>query len=44
MSIGAFIFGAVLGFIAGVLVFRKHREKIDAAEAKARQAADLLKR
>jgi len=44
MSIGAFLFGTVLGFLAGILVFRNNRNKIDAAEAKARQAADLLKR
>jgi uncharacterized membrane-anchored protein YhcB (DUF1043 family) len=38
---------AILSFLAGVavgiLVFRKHRSKIDGAEAKAKAALDSLK-
>ena len=39
----AFIVGAVLGFIAGFLVFRKHQAKINAAEVEAKEAVDKLK-
>lgn len=33
----------VIGFIAGLLVYRKHSEKLRAAEQKARDAANALK-
>lgn len=33
----------LVGFIAGLLVYRKHAEKLRAAEQKARDAAGALK-
>lgn len=33
----------LLSFVAGLLVYRKHAEKLRAAEQKARDAADALK-
>lgn len=33
----------LIGFTAGLLVYRKHAEKLRAAEQKARDAADALK-
>jgi F0F1-type ATP synthase assembly protein I len=33
----------LVGFIAGVLVMRKHKAKADTLEAKGRQALDALK-
>ena len=33
----------LLGFVAGALVFRKHRAAADSIEAKGRQALDALK-
>jgi hypothetical protein len=32
-----------LGFVAGLLVMRKHRAKLDSAEAKGRSLLDSLK-
>ena len=32
-----------LGFVAGLLVMRKHRAKLDSAEAKGRSLLDALK-
>lgn len=34
--------GLLIGTVAGLLIFRKNRAKLDAAEAKARDAAKLL--
>jgi len=34
----------LIGFVAGALVFRKHRAAADSIEAKGRQALDALKR
>jgi LPXTG-motif cell wall-anchored protein len=39
-----FLAGLLIGTVAGLLIFRKNRDKIDAAEAKARGAADLLRK
>ena len=33
----------LVGFVAGVLVMRKHKAKADSLEAKGRQALDALK-
>lgn len=33
----------ILSFIAGALVYRKHSEKLKAAEQKAKEAANALK-
>jgi len=33
----------IVGFVAGLLVYRKHAEKLKAAEQKARDAANALK-
>jgi hypothetical protein len=33
----------VVGFIAGLLVYRKHAEKLKAAEAEARAKADAIR-
>lgn len=33
----------ILSFVAGLLVYRKHSEKLRAAEQKARDAANILK-
>ncbi len=33
----------LVGFIAGLLVYRKHAEKLKAAEAEARAKADAVK-
>jgi hypothetical protein len=38
-----FALGLTAGFIGGLLVFRKNREKIDQAEAKARSIAEQFK-
>lgn len=38
-----FIIGLFSGFTAALLVYRKHSEKLRAAEQKARDAADALK-
>lgn len=37
------ILAIVIGFVAGLLVYRKHSEKLRAAEQKARDAANILK-
>lgn len=39
-----FLIGAVLGFLGGLLAWRKNGAKFAAAEAKAREAAGLLKK
>lgn len=33
----------LIGFVAGLLVYRKHSEKLKAAEQKAKDAADALR-
>lgn len=33
----------ILSFVAGMLVYRKHSEKLKAAEQKAKDAADALR-
>jgi len=33
----------IVGFVAGLLVYRKHAEKLKAAEAEARAKADAVK-
>lgn len=38
------IVSLIVGFIIGALVFRNNRAKIDAAEAKVRDAADALRK
>lgn len=38
-----FIIGLFSGFTAGLLVYRKHSEKLQAAEAEARAKADAVK-
>ena len=38
-----FFIGAVAGFTAGLLVYRKHSDKLRAVEQKARDAADALR-
>lgn len=37
------ILALVIGFVAGMLVYRKHAEKLKAAEQKAKDAADALR-
>ena len=37
------ILALLVGFVAGLLVYRKHAEKLKAAEQKARDAADALR-
>lgn len=37
------ILALLVGFVAGLLVYRKHAEKLKAAEQKARDAAAALK-
>lgn len=39
----SYIITALVGFIAGLLVYRKHAEKLKAAEAEARAKADAVK-
>jgi formate hydrogenlyase subunit 3/multisubunit Na+/H+ antiporter MnhD subunit len=39
-----FLVGAIAGLIGGLLVYRKHSAKFAEAEAKAREAAGLLKK
>lgn len=39
----ALLVGIALGFSGGLLVFRKHRQRIDALEAEARQKAEAIK-
>ena len=41
--ITSFIVGLVIGLAAGLLISRKHRGKLESAEAKGRQALDALK-
>ena len=37
------IIGALAGFIAGILVYRKHAEKLKSVEADARKKAEAVK-
>jgi F0F1-type ATP synthase assembly protein I len=37
------ILALVIGFVAGLLVYRKHSDKLRAAEQKAKDAANALK-
>jgi hypothetical protein len=39
----SFILGLVLGLVAGLLISRKHRAKLESAEAKGRSLIDALK-
>ena len=41
--ITSFLTGLVLGVIAGLLISRKNRSKLEAAEAKTRSLLDVLK-
>ncbi len=43
MVVLAFFIGAMCGFAAGALVFRKHQNKINAAESAAKEAVDKVK-
>jgi F0F1-type ATP synthase assembly protein I len=38
-----FITGLLIGFVAGLLVYRKHLEKLKAAEGKGKTILDALK-
>jgi F0F1-type ATP synthase assembly protein I len=38
-----FVTGLLIGFVAGLLVYRKHIEKLKAAEAKGKSIVDALK-
>jgi hypothetical protein len=39
----SFTVGLVLGLVAGLLISRKHRAKLESAEAKGRSLIDVLK-
>lgn len=39
-----FLVGAVAGLIGGLLIYRKHSEKFAQAEAKAREAAGIIRK
>lgn len=39
----SFLLGLVIGFIAGLLVFRKHASKANELEAKGKSILDVLK-
>jgi hypothetical protein len=39
----SFILGIILGLVAGLLISRKHRAKLESAEAKGRGLLDALK-
>lgn len=39
----SFIVGLVIGLVAGLLISRKHRAKLESAEAKGRSLIDVLK-
>jgi len=41
--ITSFIVGFVIGLVAGLLISRKHRGKLESAEAKGRGLLDALK-
>lgn len=41
--IASFIVGLVIGVVAGLLISRKHRAKLDGVEAKGRTILDVLK-
>lgn len=41
--ITSFIIGLVVGLIAGILISRKHRAKLEGVEAKGRTLLDVLK-
>lgn len=44
LTILSFLIGVLLGFIAGALVVRKHFDKLKAAEGKAVDVLDALKK
>lgn len=39
----SFLVGLVTGLVAGLLISRKHRAKLESAEAKGRSLIDVLK-
>jgi NhaP-type Na+/H+ or K+/H+ antiporter len=39
----SFLVGLVLGLVAGLLISRKHRAKLESAEAKGKSILDALK-
>jgi len=39
----SFLVGLVIGLVAGLLISRKHRAKLESAEAKGRSLIDVLK-
>jgi uncharacterized membrane-anchored protein YhcB (DUF1043 family) len=39
----SFLVGLVLGLVAGLLISRKHRSKLESAEAKGKSILDALK-
>lgn len=39
----SFLVGLILGLVAGLLISRKHRAKLESAEAKGRSLLDALK-
>lgn len=39
----SFLVGLVLGLVSGLLISRKHRAKLESAEAKGRSLIDVLK-
>jgi hypothetical protein len=39
-----FLTGLLIGFVAGLLVYRKHLEKLKAAEGKGKALLDALKK
>jgi uncharacterized membrane-anchored protein YhcB (DUF1043 family) len=39
----SFLVGLVIGLVAGLLISRKHRAKLESAEAKTRSLLDVLK-
>ena len=39
----SFLVGLVIGLVAGLLISRKHRAKLESAEAKTRSLIDVLK-
>lgn len=43
LSLILFVAGLLIGLIAGLLIYRKHIEKLKAAEAKGKTIVDALK-
>lgn len=41
--LGGLVFGILLGFLGGLLVYRRHRERLVALEAEARKKAEAIK-